>query len=104
MGKVKLSIIIPNYNEKENLDRGVLDEVAAYLKKVSYSWEVIINEDSSTDGSGEIIARFVKKHPGFKMIKGAHAGKAAGIWNGMRARPRSGSRRRHSASLRPPSV
>src|SRR3972149_2662332 len=85
MGKVKLSIIIPNYNEKENLDRGVLDEVAAYLKKVSYSWEVIINEDSSTDGSGEIIARFVKKHPGFKMIKGAHAGKAAGIWNGMRA-------------------
>jgi dolichyl-phosphate beta-glucosyltransferase len=85
MPNIKLSIVIPNYNEKENLERGVLDQVYNYLKKVSYSWEVIINEDGSTDGGEKIIESFVRKHAGFRMIKGKHGGKAAGIWNGIQA-------------------
>lgn len=85
MSDIKLSIVIPNYNEKENLERGVLDQVYDYLKKVSYSWEVIINEDGSTDGGDKIIEAFVRKHAGFHMIHGKHGGKAAGIWNGIQA-------------------
>ena len=68
--KPKVSIIIPNYNEKENLDRGVLEEVVSFLKKAKFTWEVIINEDGSTDGSRKILENFVKKHKGFKLIKG----------------------------------
>lgn len=83
--KTKLSIIIPNYNEKENLERGVLEQTYNYLKKVSYSWEVIINDDGSTDGGDKIIENFVRKHSGYRMIKGKHGGKAAGIWNGIQA-------------------
>jgi len=81
--KIKLSIIIPNYNEKENLERGVLEQVDNYLKKVDYTWEVIINEDGSTDGGDKIIENFVRKHPGFRLIKEKHGGKAAGIWHGI---------------------
>lgn len=81
--KKKLSIVLSNYNEKANLNRGVLDEMKNFLKKADFTWEVIINDDGSTDGGDLIISEFVKKNDGFKMIKGNHAGKAAGIWNGI---------------------
>lgn len=81
--KKKLSIVISNYNEKANLNRGVLNEMEKYLNKASFSWEVIINDDGSTDGGDVIIADFVKKNDGFKLIKGNHGGKASGIWNGI---------------------
>ncbi len=80
---IKLSIVVPNYNEKENLERGVLDQMYDYLSKVKYTWEVIINDDGSTDGGDKIIENFVNKHKGFRMVRGKHGGKAAGIWNGI---------------------
>lgn len=80
----KLSIVLSNYNEHANLERGVLDEMYSYLKSAKYTWEVIINDDGSTDGGDEIIENFCKNHPGFKMIRGQHGGKAAGIWNGIK--------------------
>jgi len=80
---IKLSVVLSNYNEKENLNRGVLKEMADYLKKADYTWEVIINDDGSTDGGDKIIEDFVAKNKGFKLIYGKHGGKAAGIWNGI---------------------
>ena len=82
--KTKVSIIIPNYNERENLERGVLEEVANYLNKAKFTWEVIINDDGSTDGCIEILESFVKNHQGFKLIKGNHGGKAYGLWSGIK--------------------
>ncbi len=81
--KPKLSIVLSNYNEHANLERGVLDQMYTYLKSAKYTWEVIINDDGSSDGGDEIIENFVKKHSGFKLIRGQHGGKAAGIWNGI---------------------
>ena len=83
--KSKLSIVLSNYNEHANLERGVLEQMSEYLKTVDYSWEVIINDDGSTDGGDKIIESFARKHPGFRMIIGKHGGKAAGIWNGIQA-------------------
>lgn len=81
--KKKLSVVISNYNEKGNLHRGVLEQMYSYLKTASYTWEVIINDDGSTDGGDKIIADFVKNNSGFKLIKSNHGGKAAGIWNAI---------------------
>jgi dolichyl-phosphate beta-glucosyltransferase len=81
--KIKLSVVLSNYNEKENLERGVLEQMYSFLSKVNYAWEVIINDDGSTDGGDKIIEKFVQNHPGFRMIRGKHGGKAAGIWNGI---------------------
>ena len=83
--KIKLSVVLSNYNEKENLERGVLEQMYQYLSKVKYPWEVIINDDGSTDGGDKLIEEFVKDHRGFKMIHGSHGGKATGIWNGIQA-------------------
>ena len=80
----KLSIVITNYNEKANLRRGVLDQIKNYLSDALFPWEVIINDDGSTDGGDAIIAEFVKNNKNFHLIKSNHAGKAAGIWNGIK--------------------
>jgi dolichyl-phosphate beta-glucosyltransferase len=83
--KTKLSIVIPNFNEKENLDRGVLDQVHGYLKTVKYSWEVLISDDGSTDGSKEIAEKFSRVHQGFRVLPNPHGGKAKAVWAGIKA-------------------
>jgi len=85
MSNVKLSIVIPSFNEKENLERGVLDQVYRYLKKVKYSYEVIISDDGSTDGSLEITEKFAHEHNGFKILPNVHGGKAKAVWAGIKA-------------------
>jgi dolichyl-phosphate beta-glucosyltransferase len=81
----RLSIIIPNYNEKENLQAGSLEGVASYLGKVKFSWEVIISDDGSTDGSLQLVEAFAKKHDHFRLLKNPHGGKAAAINAGVSA-------------------
>lgn len=81
---IKLSIVIPNYNEKENLERGVLNQMHEYLKTVNYSWEVIISDDGATDGSREIAQDFSSKHKGFRVLNNKHGGKAAAVWSGIK--------------------
>ncbi len=78
-----LSIIIPNYNEMANLEQGALGKVAAYLKKVNFTWEVIISDDDSTDGSRKFIENFVAKHTGFLLLKNHHTGKAGALKKGI---------------------
>ncbi len=78
-----LSVIIPSYNEQKNLGRGVLNEVSQYLKKQSYSWEVILSDDGSTDGTTQVLEEFAASHPGFTVLKNIHAGKGPTVQSGM---------------------
>lgn len=79
----RLSIIIPNYNEKENLERGVLSEVYSYLKTAKFSWEVLVSDDGSSDGSRQMAEEFAAKHKGFRVLANPHGGKAAAVWAGI---------------------
>lgn len=78
-----ISVIIPCYNELANLKRGVLGELAKYLKSQSYSWEVVISDDGSTDGSLAFITNFASQHPQFHLLKNPHAGKPFAIRSGV---------------------
>lgn len=84
MTKPKISIIIPNYNEAENLKRGVLNEVNKYLVTQKYSWEVLISDDGSTDTSPAIIKEFASSHKNFKFISNPHAGKPYALKSGIK--------------------
>ncbi|HCC84109.1 MAG TPA: glycosyl transferase [Candidatus Pacebacteria bacterium] len=85
MAALLLSVIIPSYNEQPNLKRGVLQEVADYLNRQSYTWEVILSDDGSTDGTVELLTEFATSHPGFKFLANTHAGKGPTVKNGMLA-------------------
>lgn len=82
--KPYLSIIIPNYNEKKNIERGVLQEVVDYLSTAKFSWEVIISDDEATDGSRQMIEKFIKDKKGFTLLKNHHGGKAEAIYAGLK--------------------
>lgn len=80
---MKLSVVIPAYNEVKNLKRGVLAAVYEYLSKVNYSWEVLIMDDGSMDETIKVIEAFTKNHPGFKLYKEPHRGKGGTVIAGM---------------------
>lgn len=79
----KLSVIIPAFNEKENLSKGVLNQVNEYFAKQKYSYEVIIVDDGSTDGTVELTEKFVTDNKNFRLIKNIHGGKAIAVMTGM---------------------
>ncbi|MGH7203665.1 MAG: glycosyltransferase [Candidatus Levyibacteriota bacterium] len=83
MGEIYLSIIIPCYDEMANLQKGVLDKIEHFLSKKKYSYEVIIADDGSQDGSIEFITQFCKENPHFSLIKNPHYGKAGAVTTGM---------------------
>ncbi len=85
MENFKLSIIIPVYNEIRNLKKGVLDEVWDYLKGVDFSYEVLVVDDGSTDGSREIIKKEIKDKSNFRLIENRHGGKAYTVMIGLLA-------------------
>ncbi|MFZ5366015.1 MAG: glycosyltransferase [Patescibacteria group bacterium] len=78
-----LSVIIPCYNEEDNLKRGVLLEVENFLTRQPYESEVIVSDDGSLDGSLELVEAFVKKHPRFRLLKNPHKGKPFAVFAGV---------------------
>jgi len=80
-----LSVIIPCYNEENNLRNYVLAKVDNFLSGQKFENEVIIVDDGSSDKSPEIISNFVKTHPRFKLLINSHQGKAFTVITGMLA-------------------
>jgi dolichyl-phosphate beta-glucosyltransferase len=66
-----------------NLQKGVLDKIAHFLEKKGVSYEVIIADDGSKDGSVDFIDKFTKDNPHFFLIKNPHYGKAGAVTTGM---------------------
>lgn len=79
-----ISVILPNYNELQNLERGVLDEIEKYFASQSYKSEIIISDDGSTDGSLAFIDKFIATHPRFRLLKNKHAGKPFALRSGVK--------------------
>lgn len=60
-----------------------LEQVAAYLGEQSYSAEVLIVDDGSTDGTARLVQDFALDHPAIRLVKGAHRGKGHAVKTGM---------------------
>lgn len=66
-----------------NLRKGTLDKVKTYLNKQKYSYEVVIVDDGSDDGSREFASDFVKDNPSFTLLQNDHMGKAGAVTAGV---------------------
>ena len=83
MKPIFLSVIIPCYDEMANLQKGVLEKVQHYLSKKNYSYEVIIVDDGSKDGSAAFIKKFARENAHFHLLQIDHYGKAGAVTKGV---------------------
>ncbi len=58
--KLEVSVISPVFNERENL-KTFVDAVAEVMRSTGMSWELIIVDDGSDDGSAEAIKELVNQ-------------------------------------------
>ena len=83
MPQTFLSIVIPAYNETDNLKRGALDKVVHYLAKQTYPYEVIIVDDGSTDDSPAKLKEYASIHPNWRLVTNPHQGKSQAVASGV---------------------
>lgn len=80
---MKISIVIPSYNEENNIRTGSLSGMVDYLKDQDYSWEILIVDDGSIDKTAELAEKFVKSHSNIKVLREPHRGKGGTVIAGM---------------------
>lgn len=80
-----ISVVVASYNEEENIKRGVLEEMYAFMSKQDFTWEVIISDDGSVDGSKDLVKEKIKKLKGFRLLENPHGGKPSGLSYGIKA-------------------
>ncbi len=79
-----LSLVIPAYNEERRLPH-TLEQVACFLESQTYTWEVIVVNNASTDKTHAIIQDFSQKHLQIHGLYEARRGKGRAIKSGMLA-------------------
>jgi len=70
MNNPKISIILPNYNGQKHLQRAI----ESFLEQSYPDKELVIVDGKSTDGSHDIIRRYVEQHSNILWIKDIDSG------------------------------
>jgi glycosyltransferase involved in cell wall biosynthesis len=72
-----LSVVMPVYNE-----RTTIDEIARRVLAVPLRIELIVVDDGSTDGSGDLLEQ-LQRELGFKLVRQKNGGKGAALRRGF---------------------
>src|SRR5512136_303558 len=75
-----ISIVIPAYNEQENIQAGRLTEVAAWVRTYPAAAEMIVVEEGSVDATVALAGSIAGR-----VISIPHSGKAAALMTGLAA-------------------
>ena len=80
----QLSVVVPVFNERDNIPP-LLAEIAAALRgKVDF--EVIYVDDDSSDDSVAVLAAEKAKYPELRIVRHlTRSGQSTAVWNGVRA-------------------
>lgn len=78
--KKKVSIVIPTYNERENIEK-LIPNIKKILLRENIAGEIIIVDDSSPDGTGKLAESLKKKYKNIRVI---HRDKKEGVGSARR--------------------
>ncbi len=82
---LSLSVVIPCFNEGDNIGPLVAETVAALRSMTEF--EIVVVDDCSTDDSGELLQRLKSEHPGvLRVVRHQHnSGQSATLCTGSTA-------------------
>ncbi len=84
MTNPRLSVVIPAYNEAARI-LPTLDAVAAHLSAQPFTWEVVVVDDGSSDGTPGLVESWARDEPRVRLESIPHAGKGWAVRRGMLA-------------------
>jgi dolichyl-phosphate beta-glucosyltransferase len=80
-----LSVVIPTFKEARRLP-ATLREVFAYLERRFDAFELIVVDDNSPDGTGDLVREFAVRHPQVRLLlQPSRIGKGAALRRGCLA-------------------
>ena len=84
MNNIELSVVIPAYNEQRRLPE-TLRQVLHYLEAQSYTSEVIVADDGSSDATADLVEQLAAAHPALRVLRLDHRGKGYAVRAGALA-------------------
>src|SRR6266702_4334884 len=82
MSNVAISIVVPTWNEGENI-RPLVMRIDAALRKNKISYEIIFIDDNSTDNTTSVISSLKASYPITHFVKKGVKGKAQSLLEGF---------------------
>lgn len=83
--KPEISVVAPCHNERDNL-QPLADAIRAALDPLGLSYEIVLVDDCSTDGSWETLKKLGRRDPRIRAQRFAQqCGQSAALWAGIRA-------------------
>lgn len=65
---VFLSVVIPAFNEQQRIGAS-LREVCAWLKGREHSWEIVVVDDGSSDGTAQAVRELIPAEPSLRLLE-----------------------------------
>ncbi|HEU4685503.1 MAG TPA: dolichyl-phosphate beta-glucosyltransferase [Nitrospira sp.] len=82
---IRLSFIIPAYNEAERI-LPYLERITAYMGRRRCAYELLVVDDGSEDGTASVVEKFSDSNPEVELIRlPQRRGKGAAVRRGMQA-------------------
>jgi dolichol-phosphate mannosyltransferase len=70
--RVKLSVVIPAHNEVESIG-ATIEAVRAQLRAEQIPHEIVVVDDSSSDGTGDVVRAIADRDPGVRCVRSPRA-------------------------------
>ena len=84
MSAPALSVIVPTLNEEACIE-GFLEQVSRFLESRGPSWEIVVVDDGSSDGTVALVERRMAADRRIRLVPQPHRGKGAAVRRGMLA-------------------
>ena len=79
-----LSIVVPAYNEGTRIS-GSLDVLVRHLSEQSYTWDIVVVDDGSSDGTADVVRERASQSAGIRLENIPHSGKGWAVRHSMLA-------------------